>query len=578
MKRVLIANRGEIAVRIIRACAAYGLESVAVYADPDADALHVRLADQAYALEGTTALETYLDVDKILAVAAQSGADAVHPGYGFLSERADFASAVEGAGLLWIGPTPENIALLGDKVEARRIAAQVGAPLVPGTPDPVEGVEQVKAFADQYGYPIAIKAAFGGGGRGLKVVRHPQELDRRYESAVSEARSAFGRGECYVERFVERPRHVEAQIIGDGRGRIVVAGTRDCSVQRRHQKIVEEAPAPFLTKSQRDAIVAASIAIGQAVEYRGVGTMEFMLGQDGELSFLEVNTRIQVEHPITERTTGLDLVALQFRIAEGGNLNDLPDVVPSDGHAFEFRLNAEDPGRGFLPQAGQITRFDTPGGPGVRVEAGIASGGKAPAQFDSLVAKIICWGQTREEALARSRQALKETALEGLPTLIGFHRRLLEDPSFTATSARDFTIHTGWLENDCDWLDQLKQSLPRQVGATRVLRQWLEVDGRWIKLGLPGEMFGEAVPGFGAAPGGGGAESAEGAIRAPMSGILSRWLVDDDDQVVAGDPVAILEAMKMETRIVAERSGALTRLVAKEGTTVRDGQVIGRID
>ncbi|MDR1078432.1 MAG: ATP-grasp domain-containing protein, partial [Propionibacteriaceae bacterium] len=437
----------------------------------------------------------------------------------------------------------------------------------------------VKAFADQYGYPIAIKAAFGGGGRGLKVVRDQQELARRYESAVSEAISAFGRGECYVERFVERPRHVEAQIIGDGRGRIVVAGTRDCSVQRRHQKIVEEAPAPFLTKSQRDAIVAASIAIGQAVEYRGVGTMEFMLGQDGELSFLEVNTRIQVEHPVTERTTGLDLVALQFRIAEGGNLNDLPDAVPADGHAFEFRLTAEDPGRGFLPQAGQITRFDTPGGPGVRVEAGVASGGKVPAQFDSMVAKIICWGQTREEALARSRQALKETRVEGLPTLIGFHRRLLEDPAFAAATAHDFTIHTGWLENDCDWLDQLKQSLPRQVGATRVLRQFLEVDGRWIKLGLPAELLGQQAAGFGQASGtGGGQEATAGDIRAPMTGILSRWLANDGDQVAAGDPIAILEAMKMETRIVAERSGVLTRSVAEDGATVSDGQVIGRID
>jgi acetyl-CoA/propionyl-CoA carboxylase biotin carboxyl carrier protein len=413
MKRVLIANRGEIAVRVIRACAAYGLESVAVYADPDASALHVRLADQAYSLEGTTALETYLDIDKILAAAKASGADAVHPGYGFLSERADFAAAVEGAGLTFIGPTAENMELLGDKVASRGIAAKVGAPLVPGTTHPVAGYEEVAAFAEKYGYPIAIKAVYGGGGRGLKVVREPEELERRFESAVSEAITAFGRGECFVERFVDRPRHVEVQVIGDGQGRVVVVGTRDCSTQRRHQKVIEEAPAPFLTDEQFQRFASAARDICAAVNYRGAGTVEFMLGQDGLISFLEVNTRVQVEHPITEWTTGVDMVIRQFMVAEGKGIDDLPDIVPSHGHAFEFRITAEDAARGFLPQAGQIDHFDMPGGPFVRVDAGVTAGGQVPPQFDSMIAKIIVRGDDRAQAIANARQALKEAVIDG---------------------------------------------------------------------------------------------------------------------------------------------------------------------
>ncbi|MDR0849247.1 MAG: ATP-grasp domain-containing protein [Propionibacteriaceae bacterium] len=573
MKKVLIANRGEIAVRIIRACASYGLESVAVYADPDANSLHVRLADSAYGLDGRTALETYLDQEKILRIAKESGADAIHPGYGFLSERADFARAVEMAGLTWIGPTPENISLLGDKVAARRIAEKVGAPLVPGTPGPVSSVDEVKAFADEYGYPIAIKASFGGGGRGLKVVTKPEEVELRFESAVSEAVSAFGRGECYVERFVERPRHVEAQIIGDGRGRVVVVGTRDCSIQRRHQKVLEEAPAPFLSAAQSEKIIAASKAICEEVKYRGAGTVEFMLGADGILSFLEVNTRIQVEHPITERTTGVDLVMWQFQVAEGHSLDALPDVVQPNGHAIEFRINAEDPGRGFLPQAGKVSRFDSPGGPFLRVDAGITSDGAIPAEFDSMIAKIIVWGVDRNEAIARGRQAIKECVVEGVPTLLPFHKRVLEEPGFYAVNPVDFTMHTSWIETDCDWLPELAQALPPGVTREEVAREWFEVDGKWMRLGFPAALLGSSV-----APrnGGSGPTVVQGGVLAPMNGILSRWFVATGDHVSVGQSIGALEAMKMETHIIADHAGVFASMV-EEGAIVKERQVLATI-
>ncbi|MDR2975143.1 MAG: ATP-grasp domain-containing protein [Propionibacteriaceae bacterium] len=578
MKKVLIANRGEIAVRVIRACASHGLTSVAVYADSDANAHHVRLADEAYCLEGRSALETYLDADKILAAAKASGADAIHPGYGFLSERADFAQAVEDAGLTWIGPTPENIALLGDKVAARRIAEQVGAPLVPGTPGPVSSVDEVRSFAEQHGYPIAIKAAFGGGGRGLKVVYKPEELERRYESAVSEAVSAFGRGECYVERFVDRPRHVETQILGDGRGRVVVVGTRDCSLQRRHQKVVEEAPAPFLTDDQFDQLVAASRAIGEAVKYRGVGTMEFMLGSDGLLSFLEVNTRIQVEHPITERTTGIDLVIWQFLIAEGSTLDALPDVVPWQGHAIEFRINAEDPGRRFLPQAGRINRFDMPAGPFVRTDEGMLAGSVISPEFDSLIAKVIVWGNDREDAIARSRQAMKECEIDGIPTLVPFHRRILHDPAFIANRLEDFRIHTNWIETECDWLAELAQPLPAGVAKENVVREWFEVDGRWVRLGFPAAFLGS-----GSAPRPASSATSEpeqaipnGALRAQMNGVLSRWFVPTGSTVETGTSLGVLEAMKMEMPIIADHPGVFASLVT-EGTIVKEGQPVATI-
>ncbi|MCL2470393.1 MAG: ATP-grasp domain-containing protein [Propionibacteriaceae bacterium] len=571
MKKVLIANRGEIAVRVIRACASYGLESVAVYSDTDADAQHVRLADSAYCLEGRTALETYLDQEKILAAAQASGADAIHPGYGFLSERAEFAQAVEDAGLTWIGPTPENIALLGDKVAARQIAQKVGAPLVPGTPGPVAGVDEVRAFADEHGYPIAIKASFGGGGRGLKVVYKAEELERRFESAVSEAISAFGRGECYVERFVDRPRHVETQILGDGKGRVVVCGTRDCSLQRRHQKVLEEAPAPFLTDDQFNRLVAASRAIGEAVNYRGVGTCEFMLGSDGLLSFLEVNTRIQVEHPITERTTGLDLVIWQFKVAEGQGIDELPDVVPSHGHAIEFRINAEDPGRNFLPQSGHMSRFDVPGGPFTRVDAGVGAEGTIYPDFDSMIAKIIVWGNDRDESIAHGRQAMKECVIEGIPTLVPFHRRVLLEPGFAAQTPEDFTIHTNWIETECDWLEELAQPMPAGVHADDIVREWFEVDGKWIRLGFPVSLLGSG----GGAPVAkkGTAEAAQAGLTAAMNGILSKWAVASGDTVEAGQNVGTLEAMKMEMPVLADRGGVFEPLVA-EGSTVKEGQPI----
>jgi len=580
MKRVLIANRGEIAVRVIRACASYGLESVSVYADPDANALHVRLADQAHCLEGTTALQTYLDTDKIIAAARATGADAIHPGYGFLSERADFATAVEAAGLTWIGPTPENMALLGDKVASRRIAAQVGAPLVPGTPNPVAGLAEVEAFAAEHGFPIAIKAVYGGGGRGLKVVRQPSELKRRFESAVSEATSAFGRGECYVERFVDRPRHVEVQVLGDGKGRVVVIGTRDCSIQRRHQKVIEEAPAPFLTDEQFQRLCAAARDICAAVNYRGVGTVEFMLGADGLLSFLEVNTRIQVEHPITERTTGIDLVMRQFMVAEGKGIEDLPDIVPSQGHAFEFRITAEDPGRGFLPQAGQIGRFDMPGGPFLRIDAGVTAGGQVPPEFDSMIAKVIVWGNDRAEAIARSRQALKEAEIDGIPSLIPFHRRIMLDPGFVADRAQDFTVHTGWIENDCDWLEELSQPLPPVARRHPVVREWFEVDGKWIRLGFPASLVGMGGGGGGPAPAAPKSDAPppppKGAVLASMNGVLGRWFVEPGTHVEVHTNLGVLEAMKMENPILSERAGTFAPLVS-EGTAVKDGQAIATI-
>ncbi|MDR0285987.1 MAG: ATP-grasp domain-containing protein [Propionibacteriaceae bacterium] len=574
MKKVLIANRGEIAVRVIHACASYGLKSVAVYADSDANALHVRLADEAFCLEGRSALETYLDADKILAAARASGADAIHPGYGFLSERADFAQAVEDAGLTWIGPTPENIALLGDKVAARRIAESVGAPLVPGTAEPVAGAKEVRAFAEAYGYPIAIKAAFGGGGRGFKVVRRPEELELRYESAVSEAVSAFGRGECYVERFVNKPRHVETQVLGDGRGRVVVVGTRDCSLQRRHQKVLEEGPAPFLTPAQFEQLVSASRAIGEAVNYRGAGTMEFMLGDDGLLSFLEVNTRIQVEHPVTERTTGIDLVVWQFRIAEGEPLDELPDVLPSQGHAIEFRINAEDAGRGFLPQAGHMTRFDMPLGPFTRIDAGITAGEIISPEFDSMIAKVIVWGVDRAEAIARGRLAMKECVIEGIPSLVDFHRRILEEPGFLAVEKEDFTIHTNWIETECTWLGDLAKPLPKGVVREEIIREWFEVDGRWIRLGFPAALVGTGGRGTAAPKPAAAAET--GGIRAAMNGVLSRWSVAAGTSVVAGQTLGTLEAMKMEMAVVADKGGVFTPAVP-DNTPVKEGQVLGMI-
>jgi acetyl-CoA/propionyl-CoA carboxylase biotin carboxyl carrier protein len=445
MKKVLIANRGEIAVRIVRACQDHGLQSVAVYADPDADALFVRLADEAYGLDGVRPAETYLDIEKLIAIARRSGADAVHPGYGFLSENARFAKAVQDAGLIWIGPDPKVIEALGDKVEARRIAQGVGAPLVAGSDGPVSSAAEVIAFAEQHGLPVAIKAAHGGGGRGIKVAWKMKEVADLYESAVREATVAFGRGECFLERFLDRPRHIEAQVIADKHGNVLVLGTRDCSAQRRNQKLIEEAPAPFLTPEQRQTIHDAAKAICAAAGYSGAGTVEFLLGVDGTISFLEVNTRLQVEHPVTEETTGIDLVIQQFRIAEGLPLDVLETPEPR-GHSIEFRINAEDPGRGFLPTPGMITVFDPPSGPGVRVDSGVVSGSSIPGVFDSLMAKLIVTGATREEALRRARRALKEFRIEGVATVLPFHRAAIDTEDFIGTDG--FKVHTRWIETD----------------------------------------------------------------------------------------------------------------------------------
>ena len=494
MHKVLIANRGEIAVRIARACRDYGVRSVAVYADPDADALHVRAADEAWALPGTRPADTYLAIDKLLDVARRAGVDAVHPGYGFLSERAEFARAVRDAGLAWIGPRPETIEMLGDKVAARRIALQVGAPLVAGTAEPVTSVAEVLAFAEQYGLPVAIKAAFGGGGRGLKVAWQMDEVSELYESAVREATAAFGRGECFLEQFLDRPRHIEAQVIADRHGQVVVVGTRDCSLQRRNQKLVEEAPAPFLTDAQRAQVHEAARAICAAAGYESAGTVEFLLGQNGQISFLEVNTRLQVEHPVTEETSGVDLVIEQLRVADGLPLT-FAETPPVRGHSLEFRINAEDPGRGYLPTPGRVTRFDAPGGPGVRVDTGFGAGSTVPGSYDSLLAKLIVTGATRDQALARARRALAEFEIEGVASVLPFHRAVVADPAFTAKDG--FQVHTRWIETEMQARFEPAPRPDAEDGAP-VVRSFIEIDGRRLRLGL-GDAMAEAagrVPGL----------------------------------------------------------------------------------
>ncbi|OMQ14479.1 acetyl-/propionyl-CoA carboxylase subunit alpha, partial [Modestobacter sp. VKM Ac-2676] len=481
MQKVLIANRGEIAVRVARACRDAGLTSVAVYAEPDRDALHVRAADEAFALGGTTPGDSYLVVDKILDAARASGADAVHPGYGFLSENADFARAVIDAGLTWIGPSPQAIVDLGDKVAARHIATRAGAPLVPGTKDPVADADEVVAFAREHGLPVAIKAAFGGGGRGLKVARTLEEIPELFDSAVREAVAAFGRGECFVERFLDRPRHVEAQVLADTHGTVVVVGTRDCSLQRRNQKLVEEAPAPFLTDEQRERIHSSAKAICREAGYHGAGTVEYLVGTDGSISFLEVNTRLQVEHPVTEETSGIDLVRQQFRIAEGLPLEITEDPTPR-GHSIEFRINAEDAGRNFMPAPGPVTRLEVPQGPGVRWDSGVEAGGEVAGAFDSMLAKLIVTGATRTEALQRARRALDELVVEGMPTVVPFHRAVVRDPAFTS---EPFTVHTRWIETG--WDNQVPPySAAPAAGDEQEPRQTVvvEVGGRRLEVSL----------------------------------------------------------------------------------------------
>jgi acetyl-CoA/propionyl-CoA carboxylase biotin carboxyl carrier protein len=583
VQKVLIANRGEIAVRVARACRDAGLASVAVYADPDRDALHVEVADEAFALGGSSAAETYLDIAKIIDVAKRAGADAVHPGYGFLSENADFAQAVIDAGLTWIGPPPDAIRSLGDKVSARHIAARAGAPQVPGTPDPVSNADEVIAFAQEHGLPIAIKAAFGGGGRGLKVARTIEEIPELYDSAVREAVAAFGRGECFVERYLDRPRHVETQVLADTHGNVVVVSTRDCSLQRRHQKLVEEAPAPYLSEEQLTELYRASKAIMREAGYYNAGTCEFLVGEDGTISFLEVNTRLQVEHPVSEEVAGIDLVREQFRIAEGGVI-DYDDPVLR-GHSIEFRINGEDPGRGFLPAPGVLTEWVAPSGPGVRVDAGFRQGDVIGGNFDSLLAKLIVTGRDREEALERSRRALAEFRVEGIATALTFHRAVVDDAAFAPTDGSPFQVHTRWIETEFDnQIPAYTGTVDSPEAADDRETVTVEVDGKRLAVTLPAGLGASARPASnGAAKPGrkreratvGGASG--DAVAAPMQGTVVKVAVEEGQTVQAGDLIVVLEAMKMEQPLTAHKAGTVTGLEATVGTTVPTGTVLCQI-
>lgn len=582
MRKVLIANRGEIAVRVARACRDAGIGSVAVYADPDRDASHVRAADEAFALGGDTPAASYLDMAKVLQAAKDSGADAIHPGYGFLSENAEFAQAVLDAGLTWIGPPPQAIRDLGDKVAARHIAQRAGAPLVAGTPDPVSGADEVVAFAKEHGLPIAIKAAFGGGGRGLKVARTLEEVPELYDSAVREAVAAFGRGECFVERYLDKPRHVETQCLADTHGNVVVVSTRDCSLQRRHQKLVEEAPAPFLSPAQNEELYAASKAILKEAGYVGAGTVEFLVGTDGTISFLEVNTRLQVEHPVTEEVTGIDLVREMFRIADGEELGyDDPAVR---GHSFEFRINGEDPGRGFLPAPGTVTLFSPPTGPGVRLDAGVETGSVIGPAWDSLLAKLIVTGATREQALQRAARALGEFQVEGMATAIPFHRAVVTDPAFTADP---FTIHTRWIETE------FVNTIPAftapgdgdtddEPGRETVV---VEVGGKRLEVSLPSSL-GMSLARTGLAAGArpkrratkkAGSAASGDTLASPMQGTIVKVAVEEGQQVEEGDLVVVLEAMKMEQPLNAHRAGTIKGLTAEIGASLTSGATICEI-
>ena len=566
MKRVLIANRGEIAVRVIRACKDHGLESVAVYSEEDRNAIHSQMADTAYSLHGTTATETYLNIEKLIEVAKQSGADAVHPGYGFLSENANFAQAVIDAGLIWIGPPPAAIRALGDKVSARKIAAKAGAPLVAGTKDPVEGHEEVLAFAKEHGLPVAIKAAHGGGGRGLKVAHTMEEIPELFASAVREAISGFGRGECFVERYLDKPRHVETQVLVDKHGHSVVVSTRDCSLQRRHQKLVEEAPAPFLSQAQIDELYRSSKAIMKEAGYVGAGTCEFLIGLDGTISFLEVNTRLQVEHPVSEEITGIDLVREQFRIAMGEALGFDDPIIR--GHSIEFRINGEDPGRSFLPAPGRITEWVIPTGPGVRVDAGFKNGDTIGGNFDSLLAKLVVTGATREQAIERARRALAEFSIEGLATALPFHRAIVEDPAFT----QDFKIYTSYIENE--FINDIPMyHAPVVPLETHMAPEQLvaEVNGKRFEVLVhaPKPVVKRHRAKQSMAGGAGGS-----ALASPMQGTVVKIAVNEGDRVEIGDLVIVLEAMKMEQPLMAHKAGVISNLSAVIGATVSSGTAL----
>lgn len=593
--KVLIANRGEIAVRIIRAAQDEGLEAVAVYANPDRDAMHVRLADEAYSLNGDTVADTYLAVDKVLKAAQEAGADAIHPGYGFLAENAEFAQAVLDAGIVWIGPPPAAIASLGDKVAARHIAHKVGAPLAPGTPDPVTNAQEVVDFADEFGLPLAIKAAHGGGGRGIKVVRQRSEIPDAYESAVREATAAFGRGECFVERFLDSPRHLETQCLADQYGNVVVISTRDCSLQRRNQKLVEEAPAPYLTQEQEQQLYDASVDMLQEAGYVGAGTCEYLIGQDGTVSFLEVNTRLQVEHTVSEEVTGIDLVREQFRIARGEAIGyEHPKV---EGHSFEFRITAEDPGQNFMPAPGTITKMRLPGGPGVRIDTGVEEGETISGAFDSMVAKLIVTGKDRKEALQRSYRALTEMRIAGLATVLPFHRTVIQDQNFAPELDQPgqkvpvegpFTVHTRWIETD--FINELPpQSVVGSMGDDQDTERrvvTVEVNGKRVEVTLPDSLAGissvstqpKRRRSSRSATGGAAATQNDGdSVTSPMQGTIVKMGVEVGDEVSEGDLIVVLEAMKMEQPITAHKAGKVTELAAAPGETVNAGSVLATI-
>lgn len=569
-EKLLIANRGEIAVRIIHACRDMGISSVALYADDDMDSMHVELADEAWGLAGATARETYLNIPAILEVAKKSKATMIHPGYGFLSERAEFAQAVIDAGLKWVGPSPSAIEKLGDKIEARKIAASVGAPLVQGTQDPLNNADEALEFAKQFGLPIAIKAAFGGGGRGLKVVWKLEDVKELYDSAVREAQAAFGRGECFVEQYLDQPRHVEAQVIADQHGNVVVLGTRDCSLQRRNQKLIEEAPAPFISDAIYEEILTSAKNICQAANYVGAGTVEYLLSRDGKLSFLEVNTRLQVEHPVTEETAKVDLVVEQIRVAQGHELS-IKETPKVQGHAIEFRINAEDPARGFIPAFGVLSLFEAPFGQGVRVDTGVRTGSLVSSHFDSLMAKLIITGPTREVAIARAKRALKQFKIEGVASVLDFHRAVLNETDFTDT----FNVHTRWIENDFKQdLKPTKRSIPNHQQP--MLLSYIEIDGKLHRLGLPAGMFAQNPTMTSQdQPATETAVSAEH-LLAPINGVISAWKVENGEQVVEGQVVAIMEAMKMEVPVLAHQSGVI-QLIAQQGVTCHAEHIIGSI-
>ena len=583
VSKILIANRGEIAVRVIRAARDEGLQTVAVYADPDRDAQHVKLADEAYALGGATAAQSYLVMDKLIEIAIRSGADAVHPGYGFLSENAQFAQKCIDAGLTWIGPSPESITQLGDKVAARHIAQKVGAPLVPGTKDPVKSADEVIAFADEHGLPIAVKAAFGGGGRGIKVARDRESIVEMYESAVREATAAFGRGECFIERFLDSPRHVETQCLADAHGNVVVVSTRDCSLQRRNQKLVEEAPAPYLSDEQNERLYEASRAILREAGYQGAGTCEFLVGTDGTISFLEVNTRLQVEHPVSEEISGLDLVREQFRIARGEKIEEKDPVLR--GHSFEFRINGEDAGRSFMPAPGTIEKMTVPTGPGVRWDSGFVAGDVIGGNFDSMLAKLIVTGADREQALQRARRALAELTLEGMPTVIPFHRVVLDDPAFAPAEGGEFKVHTRWIETEFNNTIPMYSGAPGSVDSDEDERTTVvvEVNGKRMEVSLP-DLGGGAKPAAKPASKTRKSRSARGAAKgggdeltSPMQGTIVKVAASDGDTVAEGDLILVLEAMKMEQPITAHKAGKVSGLSAKAGDTVTSGAVLATI-